>query len=139
MDINKKNNSKNYLYKDLYGLDKSIIELKLKDFIYKNNKLYINNDYFTENKGFIIFYTPWCKYCKKLSELLIDLALSNINIFNFGSVNLEDIENGNDYLGIYANITNIPTLKYISNDGELINYNYEYNSDNLIYYINTNI
>jgi thiol-disulfide isomerase/thioredoxin len=83
MDINKKNNSKNYLYKDLYGLDKGIIELKLKDFINKKNKLYINNDYFTENKGFIIFYTPWCKHCKTLSELLIDLALSNINIFNF--------------------------------------------------------
>jgi thiol-disulfide isomerase/thioredoxin len=133
------NNSKNYLYKDLYGIDKYIIELKLKDFIYKNNKLYINNNYFKENKGFIIFYSPWCKYCKKISKLFSDLALSNINLFNFGAVNLEDIDNGNDYLGIYGRINKIPTLKYISKNGELINYNYEYNYDNLIYYINTNI
>lgn len=129
------------LYKDIYGLDKGIIELKLKDFKYikKNKKLFIKNKYFNENKGFIIFYAPWCKYCKKISTMLIDLALSNINLFNFGAVNIEDVENGNDYLSIYANINKIPTLKYIKNNGELINYEFEYSNDNLIYFINTNI
>lgn len=129
------------LYKDIYGLDKGIIELKLKDFKYikKNKKLFIKNKYFNEKKGFIIFYAPWCKYCKKISTMLIDLALSNINLFNFGAVNIEDVENGNDYLSIYANINKIPTLKYIKNNGELINYEFEYSNDNLIYFINTNI
>ena len=30
-----------------------------------------------------------------------------------------DIEDGNDYLGIYANITKIPTIKYIKKNKEL--------------------
>ena len=92
-----------------------------------------------QNKGFIIFYTPWCKYCKKTSDMFIDLALSNVNIFNFGSVNLEDVKNGNDYLSIYGNINKVPTLKYIDENGVLINYDFEYNNDNLIYFININI
>ena len=139
MDKKKIINSKNSLYKDIFNEDKGIIELKLKDFKYVNKKLYIKNEYFNENKGIIIFYAPWCKHCSKISDLLIDLALSNINIFYFGAVNCEDIENGNDYLCSYANIKQFPTIKYINKDGSIENYKYEYNADNLIYYINTNI
>jgi thiol-disulfide isomerase/thioredoxin len=135
----KSDNNNLILYKDIYGMDKSILELKLKDFKYNKKKLTINNDYFSENKGLIIFYAPWCKYCTKISDILIDLAMSNINVFNFGAVNTEDIENGNDYVAIYANITKIPCIKYINNKGELINYEYEYTNDNFIYFINVNI
>jgi len=137
MNINKKNIEKN-IYKNLYGIEFGILELKLKDFNYKNKKLYIKNDYL-KNKGFIIFYAPWCKHSKKFMELIQDLALSNINLFNFGSVNCEDIENKNDYLCMYANIKKFPTLKYINKDGIIENYNYDYNFDNLVYFINMNI
>ena len=129
---------KNNLYKNIYGIDKNIIELTLSDFIYKNKKLYINNKTFENNKGLIIFYAPWCKYCKKNSELMIELALTNINLFNFGSVNYENLEDKNDILCNYANIKSFPTIKYIGQNGELFDYNYEYNIDNLIYFINTN-
>jgi len=151
LNINNKTDNKNdkkksnvednnlILYKDIYGMDKSILELKLKDFKYNKKKLTINNDYFSENKGLIVFYAPWCKYCTKISDILIDLAMSNINVFNFGAVNTEDVENGNDYVAIYANITKIPCIKYINNKGELVNYEYEYTNDNLIYFINVNI
>ena len=134
-----KNNSKNNIYKNIYGIKKGIIELTLSDFKYKKKKLYINNDYFKDKKGLIVFYSPLCLHCNKISDLLFNLAESNINLFYFGAVNLDNIKDGNDYLGIYANITKTPTIKYIKNNKELINYPYEYNADNLIYYVNTNI
>lgn len=133
------NNNKTQLFKNIYGLDKGIIELTLKDFIKKKKNLLINNNYFEEKKGFIIFYAPWCKYCLKLSDLLIELALSNINLFNFGSVNIENIKDGNDYLAIYAGIKKLPTIKYIETDGSLKDYSYKYEADNLIFYMNSKI
>jgi thiol-disulfide isomerase/thioredoxin len=131
----------NNVFKNIYGKEKGIIELTLKDFIYnkQNEKIYINNKYFSEKKGIIIFYAPWCKHCLKISETMINLALSNINLFHFGAVNLENIKDGNDYLGIYANIKELPTLKIINEDNTLENYPFNYDIDNLIFYVNTNI
>jgi len=140
MNINKKNiKNNNSFYKDIYGEEKGIIELKLEDFNYKDKKLYIKNSYFNDKKGFIIFYAPWCKHCNKISNLLIDLALLNINIFNFGAINAENIKDGNDKICIYENITKFPTIKYINTDGTLLDYQYEYTLDNLLYFINTNL
>jgi thiol-disulfide isomerase/thioredoxin len=136
--LNKNNLKNNNFFKNIYGEKKGIIELKLEDFEYKNKKLYIKNDYFNDKKGFIIFYAPWCKNCIKMSDLLIDLALSNINIFNFGAINSENIKDGNDKLCIYENINKFPTIKYINKDGTLIDYQYEYTIDNLLYFININ-
>jgi hypothetical protein len=39
----------------------------------------------------------------------------------------------------YANVSKYPTLKYINHDGTLSDYKFEYNKDNLIYYVATNI
>jgi thiol-disulfide isomerase/thioredoxin len=128
----------NNIYKNIYGSDKNVEELILADFIYKNKKLYINNKLFNNNKGLIIFYAPWCKHCKEISELIIELALANINLFNFGAVNYENLEDKNDILCNYANIKNFPKIKYIKKNGELVDYKYEYTIDNLIYFINTN-
>jgi len=136
--MDNKNKNNNSYYKDIYGIEKGIIELKLKDFDYINNKLHINNNYFSDKKGFIIFYAPWCKHCKKISTLLIDLALLNINIFNFGAINSENISDGNDKVCVYENIIKYPTIKYINNDGTLSDYKYNYTLDNLLYFININ-
>jgi len=139
--LNKNNKKNDLIFSNIYGIDKGVIELTLKDFIYdkKNKKLYINNDYFFENKGIIIFYAPWCKHCVKLSDMIIDLAISNLNVFYFGAVNVENIEDGNDYLSIYGKINRLPTIKIIKEDKSLENYKFEYNIDNLIFYVNTNI
>jgi len=129
------------IYKNIYGEEKGVIELTLKDFKYnKNNKkLYINNKYFNEKKGFIIFYAPWCEHCVHLSNLIIDIALNNVNVFPFGAVNIENIEEGNDKVAIYSKIKQLPTIKYVDSDNTLKEYKFKYNADNLIYYINTNI
>jgi thiol-disulfide isomerase/thioredoxin len=137
--IKKKKSNKNYLYKNFYGENTNIIELKLKDFIYQDKNLYIKKNIFPNNKIIIIFYAPWCTYCKKISELMKDLALNNINLFYFGAVNYENIEDKNDVLCNYANISKLPTIKILNKDGQLIDYKYEYTIDNLIYFINTNI
>jgi thiol-disulfide isomerase/thioredoxin len=138
MKIIKKNNNKN-LYKNIYGEEKDVPELILSDFIYENKNLFINCKYFSENKGLIIFYAPWCTFCKKISDLFLDIAVSNTNLFRFAAVNTENIEDGNDYLALYANINKIPTIKYINNDGKIVDYEYEYTYDNLLYFINVNI
>ena len=138
MKIIKKNNYKN-LYKNIYGEEKGVPELVLSDFRYNNKDLFINSKYFTENKGLIIFYAPWCTFCKKISDLFLDIAVSNTNLFSFGAVNTENIQDGNDYLALYANIKKIPTIKYIKENGKIIEYEYEYTYDNLLYFININI
>jgi thiol-disulfide isomerase/thioredoxin len=138
MKIIKKNNYKN-LYKNIYGEEKGVPELVLSDFRYNNKNLFIKSKYFTENKGLIIFYAPWCTFCKKISDLFLDIAVSNTNLFNFGAVNTENIQDGNDYLALYANIKKIPTIKYIKENGQIIEYEYEYTYDNLLYFININI
>lgn len=135
-NINIKKNSFN---NNIFGEEKGIVELKLKDFIYKDKKLYINNPYFSRNKGLILFYSPLCKYCIKLSDTLINIALSHLNLFSIGSVNCFNIKDGNDYVCSYANITEFPIIKYINDDGELLDYPHSYQIDNLIYYININI
>ena len=128
----------NLLFKDIFGQEKGVLELKRADFKIKNKKIYINNDYFNENKGFVVFYAPWCKHCLEFSTILTDLALSYMNVFPFGSVNCEDIEGGNDFLCNEFDIIKYPTLKIINNDGTLQDYIHEYTFDNLIYYININ-
>jgi len=133
------NNNKISLYNNIFGEEKGILELTLKDFIYKDNKLYINNSYFYQNKGLIIFYSPLCKHCNKLSETLINIALSYLNLFGIGSVNTENIEDGNDYLSVYAKITDVPTIKYINEKGIIVDYPHSYNADNFLFYINMNI
>jgi hypothetical protein len=139
-EIDKKEIKEKYiLYQDLFGEETGIIELRLKDFIYKDKKLYMKNEYFEINKSLILFYSPLCKYCKLLSKILINLALSHINLFYFGSVNSDNIEEGNDYVCKYAEIKNFPTMKYITSDGSLKEYPHKYNIDNFIYFININI
>ena len=133
------NNNNSTYYNNIYGKNNGVIELKFKDFKIKNKKLYINNKYFNENKGLIVFYAPWCNHCIKMSDSLISISIDNLNIFPIGAVNIEDTKNKNFKLTKLAKVTQIPTIKYIDKDGSLKDYNFDYNIDNLRYFINLNL
>lgn len=135
--MNNNNNNYNSLFKNIYDINKGIPELVYSDFKYKkkDKKLYINNDFFKDKRGIIIFYAPWCIHCKTLAQLMFELAAEYVNLFYFGAVNIENSEDKNDILRIYANVTTIPKVMYINDDYSLSEYKYPLTEDNLIYFI----
>ena len=135
--MKKKNELLNY-NKNIYNSNYGVTELKYKDFIIKNKKVFVKKDIYKDNHGFIIFYAPWCKHCKELAPKIIDLAISNLNIFYFGSVNIEDIYNDNHKLSHILDVKKIPTIYKLNKNGQLIKYEYEYSYENLNYYITMN-
>lgn len=125
-------------YNNIYGKYDKVIELKYKDFKFNNKDLIIKNKIFFKNNSLIIFYAPWCKYCKKLYDDISELSITNHNKFNIGSVNINDIKNNNHLLSNFLNITSIPCA-YIIKNKKLIKYNKVINYENIFYYINMNI
>ncbi len=134
---NKNDSNKNDNEKNIYGAEKGIPELILSDFTYKKNELFVKG--FPENKGLIVFYAPWCVHCKKLSDLMFDLAYSYMNVFTIYAVNCENVDKGNDKLCQYAEIEKYPTIKYITPDGMLKDYTNHTNPDDLIFFINSQL
>lgn len=125
-------------YKNLYGNDDMVIELKNKDFKYQKNNLIINDKRFIQNKSLIIFYAPWCGHCKTIYDDVKDLSITNLNKFQIGAVNINDIKNKNYLLSDFLEIKSIPTAFIIKNK-KLIQFNKDLNFENLFYYINMNI
>ena len=135
-----KNNRKNIsLYRNLFNLENGVHELVFKDFQIKDSKIIIKNKMFRKNKSFVLFYAPWCSHCKNFKREYENLALDYIQITSFGSVNIENVKDGNDKLRIAANIEGIPTLKIVNHEGYLEDFNSAVNYDDLLYFINMNL
>jgi thiol-disulfide isomerase/thioredoxin len=134
-----KNNLINF--KNIYGEETGIIELKYKDFQINKSSIKIKNNFFDPNnyKGLIIFYAPWCKHCVEISSEFINLAQDNLYIFPMGAVNIEDVKNKNDKLAQKFKIEQIPTVKYVDSKGIIKDYPYNISIENLRYFINMNL
>ena len=131
--------NKNDDSKNIYGAQMGVPEMVLSDFKHVSDKLFIRNKYFSENKGIIVFYAPWCGHCQKLSNLIFDLAYSYMNVFPFAAVNCENLTDKNNKLCEYANIEKYPTLKYVTKNGSLEDYKNPVDTDHLIFFINSQI
>ena len=133
-DMKNKDNTPNF-YQNIFHIDNGVHELVLNDFIYKNHKLYVKHKLFG-NKGFIMFYAPWCSHCKEFKKEYENIALDYIQNIPFGAVNVENVADGNDQLRIYAKVEGVPTLFTIHPDGYLQEYKSDINYDNLLYQVN---
>lgn len=123
--------------KDLYHIDDGIIELKLKDFIYKDNTLYANYPYFN-GEGLILFYAPWCAHCKSFKYDYISIAQHYLNLYPFGAVNCDDVAHGNNKLETYAQIKYYPTLMYVNKDNSITEFNGPLSVNSIIYHVSLN-
>ncbi len=129
---------KNNMYKNIYGIDDKVSELKCRDFLIKKDELFIKNKEFLDNKSLIIFYAPWCKHCNKMYDDIRELSITNLYKFKIGSVNINDIENKNYILSDTLKIKHIPSI-YIIKNKKLVLFNKEATFENIFYYINMNI
>ena len=118
---------------NLYDKYSGVIELKGKDFIHKNNKVYINHKEFKDKNGLIMFYAPWCRHCQNMVEMWSDLAIQFKHQFTIAVVNCENKDNHKICSKI--DIKYYPTIKYVSKDSLLHNYDEPYTKDDFIYFI----
>ncbi len=117
--------------KDIYKDSSGVIELKNKDFSINSKK--VTNKNFKNKNGLIVFYAPWCNHCQKMAEMWSDLSVQFKNIFILGAVNCEDV---NNYpIRNKLKIRMYPTVKYVTKNGTLYNYEGKMDKDDIIYFI----
>ncbi len=126
------------IYKNLFNENDKIHELIKKDFIISPSKISLNNKNFKKNpKSLILFYAPWCSHCKEFKKTYIDLAMDYFLKYSFGAVNIENTKDKNDELRYSAKVEHIPTLKYVDQNGDLQDFPYTIDYDNIVYFLNT--
>ena len=131
-------NKKHNFYKNIYGNNDNVLELKYKDFKINKREISLINNNFKNNQSLIIFYAPWCSHCQKMYDDVRELSISNMYKFNIGAVNINDNKNKNYLLSDFLKIKSIPTA-YIVKNNKLENFDKELSFENLFYYINMNI
>lgn len=119
---------------DLYGDESGIKELTPKDFdsiTAKNIKLK-DNIWKPSNKGFLIFYAPWCPHCRQTVENWKEIAIQFKYRWYIGAINCDNIMNQNLCREVKLEV--YPTVWIIEN-GKLVDKYTENNKDEIIKFI----
>ena len=119
--------------KNLYDKYSGVIELTSDDFDITGNSVKVINKNFKDSYGFINFYAPWCPHCIKMKETWTDLAIEFKNKFAIGAVNCENKKNYK--IRDKLRIMQYPTIKTVSKNGIVSNYEGNYMKDDMIFYI----
>ena len=116
--------------------NKSIItELIYNDFMFIKNKKILTKKSMENKNGFVIFYAPWCKHCKKKAKMWEEIGTLFQNKFFITSVNVENIKADNDLLRLKYNVRLYPSIFYVTKNGILHNYEGILDKDDIICYI----
>jgi len=119
--------------KNLYSKFSGVVELTTKDFQISDKKMTVHNPEFKDKYGLIAFYAPWCGHCKAMVEMWSDLAIQFKHKFAIGSVNCE---NKNNYLLCsHFRIKYYPTIKYVTKNGIIYDYEGGQDKDDMLYFI----
>ncbi len=136
--MSQQNISQVSIYKNLFDDKDKVFELVKNDFNISPSKISLNPKKFKNHpKSLILFYAPWCTHCKEFKKKYIDLAMDYFLTYSFGAVNIENTKDKNDELRYLAKIEYIPTLKYVDDKGDLQDFPYTVDYDNIIYFLNT--
>jgi len=85
--------------------------------------LKLNNRYFRDKDGFIIYYSPRCPHCVNFAPVVKDLAKRLKGSCAVGVINCDDSINGSQLLADAFNISSLPTIKFHNHvSGEYIDY-----------------
>jgi len=106
-------------------------------FIHVNNlescKLF--NEKFRKGKWLILYYAPWCYYCKLFMDDWNEFVKTNKKNINIAMINDEQITNIKPEQIIYG----YPTVKFFLNKKKVIEFNKEKNLNNLNKFVSDNL
>ena len=121
--------------KNMFIDESNVNELIYNDFMFiKQKKILVKKN--LENKnGFVIFYAPWCKHCKKRAKMWEEIATQFKNKFFVTAVNVENIEADNDLLRLKYNVKLYPSVFYVTKNGILHKYDGVLEKDDIVCFI----
>lgn len=118
--------------KDLHNKYFNVIELKYKDFKFKNGEWIIENKMMKKNAtGFCAFYSPTCGHCVDWVGIWHDIGL-NFNHKNICTVNCRDVKNDNNKLCDKMDIFKYPIFFTIDENNVLKKFTQRYSRTNVV-------
>lgn len=99
--------------------DDNVVELKNNDFAVNGiGEIIVAHPNFRGKEGLIMFYAPWCNFCKSKQSMWCNLAMINGTQFVIGALNCDK----NQEFAQYSHVNKYPTFKLVHKDGTMTSY-----------------